>query len=161
MSVRPLVAEDRALLLDGFSRLSGPSRYSRFLHAVSDAQFEKMLSVLLDSVEQQQHVAILLYVDGEPIGLGRLRRLASDSAVADLAVTVVDGWQGEGAGTVLAREVLARAGGVREIHTVVGQDNLASRRMLARLGDVRSECASGTCEVVVRVPAPEPAAVVA
>ena len=149
--VRPLVAGDRGLLLAGFSGLSRRSRGSRFLHGVSDAQFERMLPVLLDTVDQQSHLALLLYADGQPIGVGRLRRFTSDAGVADLAVTVADDWQGRGAGTVLAREVLACAGNVREIQTVVNADNSASLRMLARLGDLRSDCASGDCDVVVRV----------
>lgn len=151
VAVRPLVAQDRALLLAGFSRLSSRSRSSRFLQGVSDAQFEKMLPVLLDGVDQRSHVAVVLCAEGRPIGVGRLRRFRHDPGVADLAVTVADAWQGRGAGTVLAREVLARAGDVREIHTVVGADNPASLRMLARLGELRSDCADGACDVVVRV----------
>jgi L-amino acid N-acyltransferase YncA len=83
--------------------------------------------------------------------VGRLRRFPSDPSVADLAVTVADDWHGRGAGTVLAQELLARAGSVREIQTVVGQDNPASLRMLARLGRLRSDCVSGSCDVVVRI----------
>jgi RimJ/RimL family protein N-acetyltransferase len=147
---RPLVAEDRDLLVAGFAALSGRSRRSRFLRGVSDAQFERMLPVLLDTVDQQSHVALLLYAEGRPIGVGRLRRFPSDPSVADLAVTVADDWHGWGAGTALARALLARAGNVREIQTVVGQDNPASLRMLARLGRLRSDCVSGTCDVVVR-----------
>ena len=149
--VRPLVAADRGLLLAGFSGLSGRSRRSRFLRGVSDAQFERMLPVLLDTVEHQAHIAVLLYAEGRPIGVGRLRRYAADLNLADLAVTVADDWHGRGAGTVLARELLAHAGSLREIQTVVGRDNPASLRMLARIGQLRSDCASGTCDVVVRV----------
>ena len=93
---RPLVAEDRDLLLAGFTALSGRSRRSRFLRGVSDAQFERMLPVLLDTVDQQSHVALLLYADGRPIGVGRLRRFPSDPSVADLAVTIADDWHGRG-----------------------------------------------------------------
>jgi RimJ/RimL family protein N-acetyltransferase len=139
------------LLLAGFGRLSSRSRYSRFLHGVSDAQFERMLPVLLDGVDHRPHVAVVAYAEGRPIGVGRLRRFAYDSSVADLAVTVADDWQGRGAGTVLGGEVLARAGGVRAIHTVVSEDNRASLCMLARLGELQSDCAGGSCDVVVRV----------
>jgi RimJ/RimL family protein N-acetyltransferase len=149
--VRPLVAQDRALLLAGFSALSRRSRRARFLQGVSDAQFARMLPILLDTVDQRAHVALVLYADGRPIGVGRLRRFASDPGVADLAVTVADEWQGRGAGSVLARELLARAGHLREIRTVVGADNPASLRMLSRLGELRSDCTDGDCEVVVRV----------
>jgi RimJ/RimL family protein N-acetyltransferase len=155
--VRPLVAQDRALLVAGFSALSPRSRRARFLQGVSDAQFARMLPVLLDTVDQLSHVALVLYADERPIGVGRLRRFTADPGVADLAVTVADVWQGRGAGSVLAREVLARAGDLREIRTVVSADNPASLRMLARLGEVRSDCAHGDCEVVVRV-GPSPAA---
>lgn len=156
--VRPLVAGDRDLLLAGFRTLSSASRYSRFLSGTSEAQYERMLPTLLDTVDQVSHVAVVLCADAQPIGLGRLRRSAADAGVADLAVTVLDGWQGLGAGTVLAREVLARADGIREINTVVSEDNVASLRMLARLGDLRSDCMAGSCEVVVRLAASGPAA---
>lgn len=155
--IRPLMAGDRGLLFAGFAALSPRSRRSRFLREVSDAQFERMLSVLLDTVDQQSHVALLLYADDRPIGVGRLFRFTSDPAVADLAVTVADDWQGRGVGSVLARELLARAEGVREIQTVVSRGNAASLRMLARLGQMRSDCVNGACDVVIHVPRPSAA----
>lgn len=149
--VRPLVAQDRALLVAGFIALSHRSRRARFLRGVSDAQFARMLPVLLDTVDQQSHVALVLYADGRPIGVGRLRRFSSDPGVADLAVTVADDWQGRGAGSVLAREVLVRARDVREIQTVISEDNPASLRLLSRLGELRTDCAHGACDVVVQL----------
>jgi RimJ/RimL family protein N-acetyltransferase len=149
--VRPLVVEDRALLLAGFGALSQRSRRARFLQGVSEAQFARMLPILLDTVDQQAHVALVLYAAGRPIGVGRLRRFTADPRVADLAVTVADEWQGRGVGSVLARELLARAGDLREIRTVVSADNPASLRMLARLGRLRSDCAHGACDVIVQL----------
>jgi GNAT superfamily N-acetyltransferase len=149
--VRPLVAGDRGPLLAGFAALSPRSRRSRFLRDVSDAQFERMLPVLFDTVDQQSHLALLLYANDRPVGVGRLRRYASNPAVADLAVTVADDWQGRGVGSVLARELLARADSVREIQTVASRDNAASLLMLARLGEMRSDCVNGMCDVVIRV----------
>jgi RimJ/RimL family protein N-acetyltransferase len=149
--VRPLVAHDRALLVAGFAALSLRSRRARFLQGVSDAQFARMLPILLDTVDQRAHVALVLYAAGRPIGVGRLRPFTGDPGVADLAITVADDWQGRGAGSVLARELLARAGDLREIRTVVSADNPASLRMLARLGELRSECAKGDCDVVVQL----------
>jgi RimJ/RimL family protein N-acetyltransferase len=151
VQVRPLLTQDRALLLAGFSALSSRSRRARFLQGVSDAQFTRMLPILLDTVDQRTHLAQVLLADGRPIGVGRLRRFTSDPEVADLAVTIADDWQGRGAGSVLARELLARAGDLREIQTVVSADNPASLRMLARLGELRSDCAHGACEVVVHL----------
>jgi len=158
VQVRPLVTEDRALLLAGFGALSDRSRRSRFLHAVSDARFTRMLPILLDTVDQRTHLALVLLADGQPIGVGRLQRFTADPEVADLAVTIADEWQGRGAGSVLSRQLLARAGDVREIQTVVGADNQASLRMLGGLGELRTECAHGDCAVVVRVGRPSPVA---
>jgi RimJ/RimL family protein N-acetyltransferase len=148
---RPLVRQDRELLRAGFRRLSARSRYARFLQGVSEVKFDRMLPVLLDSVDQERHVAVVLCAEGQPIGVGRLLRSVAGSTVADLAVTVADDWQGRGAGTVLVRELLARAEGVREIATVVAADNVASLRMLAGLGELQSDCAKGSCDIVVRV----------
>ena len=149
--VRPLVAQDRALLVAGFKALSHRSRRARFLQGVSDAQFARMLPILLDTVDQRAHVALVLYAAGGPIGVGRLRRFTGDPGAADLAVTVADDWQGRGAGSVLARELLARAGNLREIRTVVSADNHASLALLSRLGQLRSEGANGDCDVVVQL----------
>ena len=54
-------------------------------------QFERMLSVLLDTVDQQSHVALLLYADDRPIGVGRLCRFTSNAAAADLAAECLNG----------------------------------------------------------------------
>jgi RimJ/RimL family protein N-acetyltransferase len=149
--VRPLVAADRSLLRAAFTRLSPRSRHSRFLRGISAAQFERMLPVLVDSVDQESHVAVVLYTETQPIGVARLLRSRSNSSVADLAVTIADDWQGLGAGTLLARDAVGRAPDVQEIHTVVSADNPASLRMLARLGPLRLDCAEGSCDVVVRL----------
>ena len=145
------MVQDRALLLAGFGALSLRSRRGRFLRDVSDAQFTRMLPVLLDTVDQRTHVALVLYAAGRPIAVGRLQRFLDDPGAADLAVTVADDWQGRGAGSALARELIACAGDLREIRTVVGADNTASLRMLARLGELRSDCANGDCDVVVQL----------
>jgi hypothetical protein len=38
-----------------------------------DAQFARMLPILLDTVDQRTHLALVLLADGRPIGVGRLR----------------------------------------------------------------------------------------
>ena len=73
--------------------------------------------------------------------------------MADLAITVTDDWQGLGIGSVLARELVAGAPDVREIRTVVAAGNVASLRMLHRLGETVVSCTGGECEVTVRLPA--------
>ena len=152
--VRPLVPGDRASLVQGFGELSETARYARFLRPVSEAAYERMLPVLLDAVDQQAHIALVLQAGETPIGVGRVVRSRTDPMVADLAVTVRQEWQGRGAGGLLARAVLDAAGDVREIHTVVAEDNAPSLRMLSRLGALTTECAGGFCDVVVRLDRP-------
>jgi hypothetical protein len=135
--LRPLVAGDRDLLLAGFGALSSRSRHSRFPQAVSDGQFERTLPVLLDTVDQRPPVA-LLYTERPPIGLGRLRRFASDSGVADVAVTVADEWHGRGAGAG-SREKCSLAPGMSARSRLSSARTTRPRSaLLARLGELQS-----------------------
>ena len=62
-----------------------------------------------------------------------------DPATADIAVTVVDDWQGRGAGTALVSALLARRpAAVTRLRTLVAAGNRASLALLARAGHVSS-----------------------
>ncbi|HEX2893492.1 MAG TPA: GNAT family N-acetyltransferase [Marmoricola sp.] len=72
---------------------------------------------------------------GTPVGVGRIIRYADWPTAADLAVTVMDEWQGRGVATALLEELLRRRPeGVTQIATTVAADNTASLAMLRRLG---------------------------
>ena len=112
-----------------------------------------MLDHLVDEVDGVDHVALVLVVIGDdhkgvPVGLARMIRYADDPTAADVAVTVVDEWQGRGVATALLAELVReRPEGVTHIVTTVAADNAASLAMLARLGTVASTpvvaCAAG------------------
>jgi GNAT superfamily N-acetyltransferase len=71
-----------------------------------------------------------------PAGVVRWVRSTADPAVADVAVTVIDDYQGRGLGGLLLDVAIVDAAdhGVERFEGVVLGENLGSRRMLARAG---------------------------
>jgi RimJ/RimL family protein N-acetyltransferase len=158
--VVPLLPANREALQHEYEHLSIETRFSRFLAAVPELT-DKMLDQLVDDVDGDDHVALVLLTlteDGTelPLGLARIIRYPDDPTAADLAVTVVDDWQGRGVATALLEVLMRqRPEGVQRIVTVIDADNGASLAMLRRLGEVAvSEPESGTLHVVVELPAP-------
>ena len=78
----------------------------------------------------------------------------ADPATADIAVTVVDDWQGRGAGTALAAALLARRpAAVTRLRTLVAGDNRASLALLAWAGRVSAGLPErGVLDVTVELP---------
>ena len=97
------------------------------------AEFERQLS----AVDHWNHeaVAAVSAGSGEAIGVARFFRLRDDSEVAELAVTVVDAWQGRGVGTILTQAATARARQlqVRRFSMFVTRTNTRASRLLSRL----------------------------
>jgi GNAT superfamily N-acetyltransferase len=138
IALRPLQPGDGNLLAAGFNRLSAPSRYRRFLSPVPKLT-ESMLA-FLTSVDGFNHRAwgALVTEPAGPVAAGVVRwvRSREDPAVADVAVTVIDDYQGRGLGGLLLDVAVldAFAHGVERFEGVVLGENIASRRMLARGG---------------------------
>ena len=134
-----LLPSDREALRTGYEQLSEETRYHRFLTGVPHLT-PTLLDHLVDEVDNVDHVALaLVVVDddgvGTPAGVGRIIRYPDQPDAADLAVTVLDEWQGRGVATALVQELLRRRPeGVTRILTTVAADNPASLAMLRRLG---------------------------
>src|ERR1700722_12655172 len=81
----------------------------------------------------------------EIVGECRYIRLSDRPDTADLAVTVVDAWQGRGLGSVLLARLSARAlkAGIVYFSAEVLAENRSMLTLLPRLGRVESE-SSGT-----------------
>ena len=155
----PLLPTDSETLRDVFRRLSPRSRYHRFLQ-VLDQLDDPMIRLLVDSVDGVHHIALLLIVlppqgEEELIGVAHLVQNPDDPATADIAVTVVDDWQGCGAGTALGSALLARRpAAVTRLCTIVAADNRASLALLARAGRMSSGLPEqGVLDVTVDLPA--------
>jgi RimJ/RimL family protein N-acetyltransferase len=138
IALRPLHPGDGALLAAGFERLSNRSRYRRFLTPMP--RLTGSMLTFLTSVDGFNHRAWGAVVDepGGPVGAAVVRwvRGRNDPAVADVAVTVIDDYQGRGLGGLLLDVAVldAFACGVERFEGVVLGENIASRRMLARGG---------------------------
>src|SRR6201996_7910153 len=96
--IRQVRRSDAPLLADGFARLSARSRQMRFLspkRSLSAAELR-----FLTEVDHHDHEAIgaLSPADGRGVGIARYIREPSDPAAAEIAVTIVDDWQGRGLG---------------------------------------------------------------
>jgi RimJ/RimL family protein N-acetyltransferase len=149
---------DREAIRLGYDPLSPQSRYHRFLTGVPHLT-EPLLDHLVDEVDGVDHVALVLFVLdddnlGVPAGVGRIIRYPDDPTCADVAVTVLDHWQGQGVATALLAELLRqRPYGVTTLRTTVAEDNPPSLAMLKRLGPttVTSE-GTGRLGVLVELP---------
>jgi GNAT superfamily N-acetyltransferase len=154
----PLLPTDTEMLREGFRRLSQDSRQYRFLTALTELN-DPMIRLLVDSVDGVRHIALLLIVlppEGEegPVGVAHLMQDPADPASADVAVTVIDDWQGHGAGAALVSALLQqRPVEVTRLRTLVAADNRASLALLAGAGRVSSGLpAQGVLDVTVELP---------
>ena len=155
----PLLPTDAETLRDMFRRLSPESRQHRFLQAL-DQLDDRMIRRLVDSVDGVHHIALLLIVlpsggEEEPVGVARLLQYSDDPTIAEIAVTVVDDWQGRGVGTALVSALMQRRpAAVTRLRTLVAADNRASLALLARAGRVSSGLPErGVLDVTVELPA--------
>jgi len=157
--IRPVQRDDAPLLADGFARLSPRSRRLRFLRT-KDELTPAELRYFTD-VDHHDHEALgaLDQPGGRGVGVARYVRDAGDPHAAEIAVTVVDDWQGRGLGTELLAQLSgrARAAGIRRFTALASADNQAVAGLLrgARGGVVRRE--HGTVEYEIPlVPCEEP-----
>lgn len=125
--IRELGPDEFDVLDAVFAGLSMESRYTRF-HAGTPFLTPAVRSALA-AVDGRRHIAVAAFADGEPIGIARV--IGVRGAPADIAVEVVDRWQGNGVGTRLLHAVVERARA--QGHTAVTADVLASNRAIHHL----------------------------
>jgi protein lysine acetyltransferase len=135
--VRRIRPDDKEMLVRGLRDLSDQSVQRRFLSP--KRSFTKAELRYLTEVDQHDHVALVAESPTQPvrnlIGVGRFVRAADDPTSAEAAIVVADLWQGRGIGSMLARELAARARGlgIRRFTATVASDNVPARRLLRKL----------------------------
>jgi GNAT superfamily N-acetyltransferase len=146
---------DRELLLRGFERLSPESRYRRFLAPLTELT-DGMVRYLTD-VDHHDHEAIIALEEesGEGIGVARYVREPDHPHTAEVAVTVIDDWQGRGVATLLLEVIAARAReeGIHTFTALMLASNKEMMDLVEHLGPVRIvDRESGTVLVESRLP---------
>jgi RimJ/RimL family protein N-acetyltransferase len=107
--VRPIRPGDKPALLEAFGRLSDESRYRRFFGPAPSLN-DRLLAYLTE-VDHRDHSALIAFEpdDGRVIAVARYVRRGDLEASADIAVIVVDEWQGRGVGRELLSLLIERA----------------------------------------------------
>ena len=133
--IRPIGIDDRALLADGFARLSANSRRLRF-HGTKESLSPVELDYLTN-VDHRDREALVAAgrVDGRGIGVARYTRDPNDPQTAEVAVTVIDEWHRRGVGKALITRLITRATdeGIGRFTALVTNENVGSIKLLRSL----------------------------
>ena len=131
--LRVLEPDDGHLVQEVFDHLSPRSRERRFL-APKPVLTRSDLRQLL-AIDHHDHEALVaLRPEGRPVGIARFVRDRDRPDTAEVAVAVVDAWQGRGVGTLLATDLSERARevAVTRFSMMMAHDNEAAVRLLHR-----------------------------
>jgi nucleotide-binding universal stress UspA family protein/RimJ/RimL family protein N-acetyltransferase len=152
--LRPISASDKELLVAAFDRLSEESRYRRYFHHMRELTPEMLIN--FTEVDHVDHEAIVAIDQGtgEALGVARYVRFPDDASAADLAVGVVDHWQGRGLGRALLTELTRRARqeGVRTFCASVLHGNEQAVGLLAGINKIERHAGVGGMQFRIQLP---------
>jgi GNAT superfamily N-acetyltransferase len=156
--VRPVLPTDRAELRAGYRKLSTKSRHTRFFAPPADLSEDDL--DYLTKLDQRDHCALAAFAMDEPgqpgVAVARYVREADDPSSAEVAVTVIDAYQGRGIGTLLMRLIanLAASNGVRSLVYFVMWENEAMLDLLREAGARVTADEPGVARVEIDLPEP-------
>jgi len=139
--VRAVRPDDRDLFVEGFERMSGESRYRRFMsHKKKLSERELDFFTQLDH-DRHEAIGAIDVSTGNGVGVARMHRSEDDRELAEAAVTVVDDWQGRGLGGLLLGRLTERARelGVHRFEASLFTSNRAMLSLFERLGCMRAQ----------------------
>ena len=146
--IRQVRSTDAPLLADGFARLSAASRQMRFLGVKKELSAAELR--YFTDVDHHDHEALVALdrAGGHGVGIARYVRDADDPQAAEIAVTIVDDWQGRGLGTELLTRLSGRAGqeGIRRFTALADAGNVAVAALLRNAGARLLHRGRGTIE---------------
>lgn len=130
ITVRPLQSDDTPLLVEIFGHLGDESRYRRFNELIGNvddrriwAEAEHIAHGVARNSSGMLAFADLPEIENTPIG--GVRYVLSAPEEAELAVSVIDEFQGLGIGTHLVELLVenARTAGIKRLTGIVQNDN--------------------------------------
>lgn len=143
--VRSIEPEDMHDLAVGFQRLGALSRFRRFRERIDHLTQEQLFEFTHVDHESQEALVALDAATGEGVGVARYVRVPEDPTRAEVACTVLDGWQHRGVGTALVERLAARAraAGIERCTALILLGNEPARRLLAHVADEVGEQRDG------------------
>ena len=136
VQIRPVRSADAPLLADGFARLGAASLQMRFLGVKKELSTADLR--YFTDVDHHDHEALaaLDQAGGHGVDIARYIRDADDPQSAEIAVTIVDDWQGRGLGTELLAQLSGRAcqEGIRRFTALADASNVAVAALLRNAG---------------------------
>jgi GNAT superfamily N-acetyltransferase len=139
LEIRPIEPGDKEAMVAAFERLSDESRYRRFMtpHGRLSAAELRYFT----EVDHHGHEALVAIdpLTQAGIGVARYIRSKDDPSVAELAVAVIDDWQGRGVGSRLVAALARRAlqEDITRFSAYVLADNELMLNLLRDLGNVK------------------------
>jgi len=129
--------QDRKRYLKGFSRISTRTNINRF-HTFKTGFTENELNYLLN-VDNVHHLAIgAIDCKKNDLGIGLARYISQLDKPnrAEVAITVIDEYQGRGLGQLLYRKLMDKAleNGITTLSNIVLKDNRAMLHILEQMG---------------------------
>jgi RimJ/RimL family protein N-acetyltransferase len=156
--MRPIEATDKGALENGFNRLSDESRYRRFFAPLN--RLSPMDLRYLTEVDHHDHEAIIAFEPGTGATVGVARFVRSPTPhVAEVAVTVVDDWQGHGVATAMLEALVERAReeGITHFVAVILEENDAAIELFEQLAanEPEPERRDGNLQLLIELPTSE------
>ena len=157
LEIRPIKPEDRAALAAAVDQSSDEAVYRRFLNPHGRLTAAELR--YLTEVDHRDHEALVAIdpASGESVGVARYVRDPERRDSAEIAVAVLEQWQGQGVGKALVRRLAERARdeGIAQFTGLMLSDNRPMRRLLADLGTTRVvSSGAGALELAVDLTGP-------
>ena len=149
--LRPVLPGDSERTLHGHVLFSNETLYRRFM---TPRVPSPALMDYLSQVDYVDHFVWVVTSGGDPIADARFVRDERDPALAEIAFTVADAYQGLGVGTFLigALSVAARVNGIERFSGRMLSDNLPMRAMMDHFGASWQRDDVGVVTTVIDVP---------
>lgn len=154
LDVNPLEASDRDALREGVEHLSAESRYRRFFTPAESLSQQELKDLTDLDHDNQEALAAVDPATGRGIAVARYVVIGEDPRTAEIAITVVDEWQGRGVGVALLHRLadVAQSRGIERFTGLILSTNAAMIRLMKALGPVRTLHRGGeTIELVAEL----------
>lgn len=128
--IRPVLPQDEGLTTDFFGNLPAPARYDRFMSPMRNLPPEMIKR--FTNIDYSGHLALVaeVFEDGREIVVAEARYVrATDPSVAEFAVSVADGWQGQRLASRLLDKLICRAS-TAGVERIVGETLATNDKML-------------------------------